>query len=119
MHKPFDLEAAKAGEPVEVFFRATSAWEPVHFVGMDKHAQSVFQRERDGVMFPITDRAILRMAPKKVTVRYRVAAIDSGQDIRPMCVETEYGATNLQKNPLFVEWLTDWQEAEITPPEST
>jgi len=113
--KPFDLEAAKRGEPVVMFFRGTSAWEPVHFVGMDSHGQCVFQRKKEGSLFAGMDPSILRMAPKTVTVRYRVAIMRNKQNgyIYPEAVSNGEMTEEISNLPDFFKWACDWQTAEI------
>jgi hypothetical protein len=58
----FDLEKAKAGEPVE-YLTIFGVWEIINFVGMTAGGEPVVQRD-NGHLFE-TDCERLRMAPKK------------------------------------------------------
>lgn len=114
MSKPFDLEAAKRGEPVEINFMPSADWEPVHFVGLDKIGLPVFQRVECGPMFSVRNSAILRMASKKVTVRFRpyLQELASG-GLFVFNAHNDQEATSAKNDAKFRGWLTDWQEAEI------
>src|SRR5687768_14106231 len=111
MSKPFDLEAAKRGEPVEIMLDPT--WVPVHFVGIDGQGHPVVQRLGDGPVFSVSQLR-LRMAPKKVTVRYRVAAfLDVSNEPYPAIVDNQHLADAWERVANFKQWLTDWKKAEI------
>ncbi|SOD42420.1 hypothetical protein [Nitrosovibrio sp. Nv4] len=122
--KPFDLEAAKAGNPVE-YCNKGGVWTEAEFVAVNRAGRLVvvFKSPDTNTWMPIfAEEDDLRMAAKKVTVRYRAYLWkDKDGSIRP-------GITDPKKMPYanpemgeeFIEWIhRDWQEAEITPPEST
>jgi hypothetical protein len=58
------------------------------------------------------DPAILRMAPKTVTVRYRVALCKGPHDHYVMAVQEGDPEPQLRACG-FIQWLSDWQTAEI------
>jgi hypothetical protein len=106
--KPFDLEAAKRGEPIER--RINGAWEKCHFVGLDANSYTVIHTARDGIFCEAT--TYLRMAPKTVTVRYRVALCQGPHDQYVMAVQEGDPEPQLRACG-FIEWLGEWQTAEI------
>lgn len=107
----FDIEAAKRGEPVEFRSSATNTWEPCHFIGASKESHPVVQLGES--IFEVKSN-YLRMASKKIKVRYRVAAMrDSDGSAYTLSANTEGQVSNVQGLSNFIEWLTDWQEAEV------
>lgn len=116
--KPFDLEAAKRGEPVEYFHRS-AVWTEAEFVAVNRAGRNVVVYKDPNSAFswsPIfAEDDDLRMAPKKVTVRYRVALL-----VRvggTPWTETANGPESEKRiadHPCFYEWITEWQEAEIS-----
>ena len=60
--RPFDLEAAKRGEPIEAIFSADS-WEFVHFIGVRLDGSVVFENHRGGRFYNYPENKI-RMAEK-------------------------------------------------------
>lgn len=71
--KPFDLEAAKRGEPICLY-----DGEKVHFVGLSAMGAVVYEK-KNGDLFSC-DPALVKMAPKKRTVwvnLYSSAVFDS------------------------------------------
>ncbi|SEO79089.1 hypothetical protein [Nitrosovibrio sp. Nv6] len=113
MSKPFDLEAAKAGEPIE--FKTENGIVPADFIGTHGHEIVIYSKNG----YVPVDECNLRMAPKKITVRYRVGLIADGTGFYPFLISTEQAEQFHGGDSRFREWLTDWQEVEITPPEST
>ncbi len=113
MHKPFDLEAAKRGETVELYSEM-GVWLPIHFVGTSRHGLPVLQLGGEFHPMAYADKTILRMAAKKVTVRYRVAIVrhftrELGvSHIRDVAFEKQ-----MESDGCFVQWAADWQEVEI------
>ncbi len=107
----FDLEKAKAGEPLEVRF--TKDWEPCSFVGMRKRGQTVVELH-GGALIATTDED-LRMAAENKPLRYRLArlkALRSGLEW-VVAVNTDGSEKETQRNEMFVEWLDEWQEIEV------
>jgi len=113
LHKPFSFEAAKAGEPVELQSAGTATWEPCHFVGRSSAGAAVIERgDRSGILEISQER--LRMAAKKVTVRYRVAVTRQNGWPSPVIAQTNEQVGNISASAMFVQWIhTDWQEVEI------
>jgi hypothetical protein len=69
MRRPFDLTAAKQGEPVEVLYRGE--WVPAHFVGLNSRGVPIFEGEWDAHEYSPWTRENIRMAervPQKRTV---------------------------------------------------
>lgn len=64
--KPFDLEAAKAGAPIQVL--CDDKWTDAHFVGIGKHGHVVAQGDFRCGEFSTWTPSHLRMAPVKRTV---------------------------------------------------
>jgi hypothetical protein len=104
--RPFDLEAAKRGEPVEVLYR--SEWVEAHFVGLDRHQAPVFEGEWDGFSLSTWRRENVRMAARKPPVKrtawvnvYRArldgwdgndaAAFDTEEDARTNATDNHAG----------------------------
>ena len=108
MSNEFNLERAKAGEPV-----VYPSGGPVKFIGISSSGYIVV--EDSGGYFVAHEESELRMAPKKVKVRYRVGVVrrESG-DLQPTLANDDWSETIISNHPGFVEWITDWQEAEVT-----
>ena len=114
MHKPFDLDAAKRGNPIEVL--DARAWKPAYFVGLSfagvPFIQKILGSGRATAAFECPE-SDLRMAPKKVTVRYRVALCQGAHDKYVMAVQDSEQDPRLRACG-FIDWLdADWQEVEI------
>lgn len=115
----FDLERAKAGEPM---LCKNSYWKhSAHFVGLSVEGIPVVQRD-DGIkgysdpfVCSVED---LNMAPKKVTVRYRNYAYKSSSTGK-LCMSVihhELDVAETESSSDFVAWIhTEWQTAEIRP----
>ena len=116
MHKPFDLDAAKAGELIEHF--SGLHWNTAHFVGVSLSGNVVVEarspsgewRRPEGVL---SDQ--LRMAPKKVTVRYRVAILiaTGSKLLYPEPVSNGAEAEDMSNRPDFIQWADSWKEIEV------
>jgi hypothetical protein len=106
--KPFDLEAAKRGEPILRLI--TGEWERCYFVGLDANGYPVIHTVIDTICRQPPDS--LRMAPKTVTVRYRVALCQGPHDQYVMAVQEGDPEPQLRACG-FIEWLGEWQTAEI------
>jgi len=107
----FNLERAKAGEPVE-YKISTGKCEFAHFIGTAIDGAPVIQIGRRVFL---CDESELRMAPKKVKVRYRLALIDAFiAGPRVIAANTDHEAAQCAVRGDFMEWLTDWIETEIT-----
>jgi hypothetical protein len=116
LHKPFDLEEAKRGEPVEYFHRS-AVWTEAEFVAVNRAGRNVVVYKDPNSAFswsPIfAEDDNLRMVAKKVTVRYRVAIFGDGESRWPVAASEE-DVVSIPKNRYFIEWIhTDWQEVEI------
>src|SRR6185437_5946156 len=104
--KPFDLEAAKRGEPIE--YLAVGYWVPCSFIGATSLQYPVIE-QKDGSVFE-TFGSRLRMAPKKVTVRYRVALCQGPHDQYVFAVK-DGDPEPSSRGCGFIQWLCDWQTA--------
>jgi hypothetical protein len=115
--KPFDLEAAKRGEPIECdgAVRCVEA----HFVGVSNDGRPVVQV--NGINFGspfIPYYGELRMAPKTLTVRYRNYLMREEDGNVSVCTANDlYGHSSpatIEMGYGFIKWIhTDWQTAEI------
>jgi hypothetical protein len=76
--KPFDLEAAKRGEPIHVLFDGT--WTDAHFVGMNRIGHVVTEGTYQCGAFATWTTGSVRMAPKKRTVYVNLYAQEN-----PLC----------------------------------
>src|SRR5687768_9032638 len=115
MSNEFDLERARAGEPVESWH--PNGWMPVRFIGVWSDNEAVC--EVSGWNLPkIVPFVQLRMAPKKVQVRYRNYMLsDIVHSSVGVLVDKFGGDTpeDLEKRPWFRGWIhTEWQETEVT-----
>jgi hypothetical protein len=113
MSNAFDIEKAKAGEPIE-YNSAGGRWVAAHFVGATLNVKPVIQRDPGHHIFAC-EESELRMAPKKVKVRYRVEAykdIETGE-IKPFISSPHEDGVRWSGSKTFVEWLTEWLEAEV------
>lgn len=109
----FDLERAKAGDPVQ--WKDAGAI-PVTFIGT--HAGGIVIQE--GVHGYIrVEQHELCMAPKKIAVRYRVGAFKTSTSVQPILFATESTALHFANKPDFVQWITEWQTAEVPQPDLT
>lgn len=81
MSKPFDLEAAKRGEPIE-FQSLAGGWTRAHFVGISLGGIPIIQHYNGGDLEIVPYTHLLRMAPKKRTVYVILAAKGYGWQIR-------------------------------------
>jgi hypothetical protein len=106
----FDIEKARAGEPVE-YRGAGSRWVAVHFVGLSMDGSPTIQT---GVrtIFSCYESE-LRMAPKKVKVRYRVGIFSELGDTWPAVTNSDRTAALWEKTDSFKGWLTEWKETEV------
>jgi len=105
--KPFDLEAAKRGEQV-----CYPSGSPVHFIGVSSTEHPVVEDSQG--FFTVCSQNQLRMAPKKVTVRYRVGAWkDKGGIVHPLIVEDVDAQDGAEIGSQFLYWISGWQTAEI------
>ncbi len=114
LHKSFDLEAAKRGEPVE-FYSEIGDWLPIHFVGASRHGLPVLQLGGEFHPRAYADTTTLRMAAKKVTVRYRVAVLNAiGSGLLYLeTVSNGAEAEDMSNRPDFIQWADSWREVEI------
>lgn len=72
--KPFDLEAAKRGEPI-----CDNGGQPFYFVGIDKDGRVVYQHPRPGVwQVFVCDQDQMRMRPRKVVYYVNIYRTSSG-----------------------------------------
>lgn len=112
MSKPFDLEAAKRGEPVEFKYGSVS-WEKAYFIGPSNISKDEMVIEvRDMVRY--ANPSLLRMAPKTATLRYRVGALEShGGEVFPVVFSNDVQALEAAESDGFRGWLADWQIAEV------
>jgi hypothetical protein len=110
MSNAFDLEKAKTGKPVEHRVNLSGNWEQVHFVGEAIDGTPVIQVGRN--VFAC-DEAYLRMAPKKVKVRYRVALFSDNGETWPGVTTSEAIAESWPSKKTFQCWLHAWKEAEV------
>jgi hypothetical protein len=105
----FDIEKARAGEPVERIYGAR--WQQVEFVAQWNDQEAICRiPEHD---FPqLIPLECLRMATKKVKVRWRIALIGSGLTL---IANDEGHERVLERGEWgeFKQWLTEWQEAEV------
>ncbi|SEN72537.1 hypothetical protein SAMN05216404_106198 [Nitrosospira multiformis] len=109
MSNEFNLERAKAGEPVE--FRTANGYVKVQFVGM--HGPDAVIYWQYG--YTPVDPQELRIAPKKVNVRYRVAVMKNNQgDFYTIVANHDDEAELIKGWTNFKRWLSDWQEVEVT-----
>jgi hypothetical protein len=108
----FDLERAEAGEPVESWY--PHGWAPVRFIGTWSDKEAVC--EVSGYNIPKTVPLVqLRMAPKTLKVRYRVAAMKNNHgDLYTVAVNHDDEAEIVNKWTNFIRWITDWIEVEVT-----
>jgi hypothetical protein len=116
MSNAFDIEKAKAGEPVECQ-SLDGQWYPCDFVGMLRGGKAAVIQYRNTDSWRGVAISELRMAPKKVKVRYRnyklCDAVAAGVS---MIVDGPGWETPeaIEKKSWFRGWIhTDWQEAEI------
>lgn len=107
----FDIEAARRGEPVERIYGA--GWQAVEFVAQWNDTDAICRVL--GSDWPqLVPLECLRMAPKKIKVRYRVALLKyEGCNPYTRTADSEEKAENWESFPPFIRWLTDWQEAEV------
>lgn len=107
----FDIEKAMAGEPVERIYGA--GWQQVEFVAQWNELEAICRvPEYDNPQ--LVPLECLRMAPKKVKVRYRVAVFGAEGRYWPVIVKDEAHAENTNCNTYFVSWAHQgWQEAEV------
>jgi hypothetical protein len=118
MSNAFDIEAAKRGEPVEIFYARTAEWGWVHFIGTMTNGTVLVEDQR-GVTHHVPDTRLqlLRMVPKKVRVRYRVGLFHSvfkGLEPFTLATQSEDEAKEWEgSNTRFARWLTDWTEVEV------
>jgi hypothetical protein len=113
MSRPFDLAAARAGEPIE-YGNSPLAYK-AHYIGQSVGGFPVIQRMSGGGPFSC-EFSMLSMAPKKVTVRYRVAVMQHNGVLSTASL-TDGGhltPNDVEKFAHFVEWIhTEWQVAEV------
>jgi hypothetical protein len=116
MSNPFDFDKAKAGEPVE-YDISGGRLVPAHFIGVSAEGYMVIQHK-------ITDstkmttafcckESELRMAPKKVKVRYRVGIFSELGDTWPAVTNSDKTAALWEKTDSFKGWIMGWREAEV------
>lgn len=118
MSNEFDLEKAKAGEPVE--YLGSTEWEACKVLGASESSGNLLVVERitrNGFRLAYAKPDDLRMVPKKVRVRYRVALKKRADGGYYTMTEEEDYRTGQESARNFVCWLTDWTDAEI-PSES-
>ena len=118
MIRPFDLAAAQRGEPIE--YKYGSYWINAHFVGCLSNGclavELMDQKypEAPALRCLSLDDPGIRMAPKKVTVRYRVGLFmnDSGRPYT-LTAEDEDDEDHFSHKTFFVAWDGDWRVAEV------
>ena len=122
MSKPFDLEAAKRGEPVEIYQPSGDYWHPVIFVGIRKSGR-VLLDSRDGYLafdvpgYKVNDS--LRMAPKKAARQYRRFKRNLHDGTILIDVLNSRGIIysdphDLERSSIFAGWIDfEWQTVEI------
>ena len=114
--KPFDLEAARRGEPIE-YSHLIKKWVPCTFVALSKLGDALVNTD----LHPDTIHAhttVLRMAPKTVTVRYRNYLIREAVGAASVCAVSDldgYPSPEMIETGFdFIKWIhTEWQVAEI------
>jgi hypothetical protein len=112
----FDIEKARAGEQVE-FDMEEGRWVPAHFIGASDEGYMVIQHQIIGSTrmtsaFCCNPRN-LRMAPKKVKVRWRVALFSDNDETWPGVTTSEAIAESWPSKKTFKCWITDWIETEV------
>lgn len=114
MNNKFDIDRAKAGEPVELN-NGFSNWVPAHFVGPSSLTKEQVIVEAEGCVL-YAHLCVLRMASKKIKVRYRVYLRMSPSlgRIVPDIARDDGRVMNVQECDDFIKWIhTDWQEVEV------
>jgi hypothetical protein len=114
--KPFDLEAAKRGEPIE--FDGAVRCVEAHFVGVSNDGRPVVQVSDVNFGSPfIPYHGELRMAIKTVTVRYRAYIFKSFSGVMVATLNNCIGyktPEQIEVQSGFLCWIhTEWQTAEI------
>ena len=119
--EPFDLEAAKNGEPIlcdrkpAEFIAHLPENDPDHRVVVSCNGRICAFRE-DGRAF-VSTSAELTMAPRKEkTVGYRAYYYTSKKHIyKAIVYESQaYTTTTVENNPDFLRWIdTEWQYDEV------
>jgi hypothetical protein len=118
MSRPFDLAAAQRGELIE-YNAFGPEWETAKFLGTSaspRDERIVIERvNRNGFELCYAKPSDLRMAPKKVTVRYRVAVLsNSDGSCFTRSSNTDMDATEIMERHNFVQWIhNEWQVAEV------
>ena len=87
--KPFDLEAAKRGEPI-CFLDQLKNIQSATLVGVTTLGNPVVEL-RNGSVFDTFPNSLC-MAPKKVTVRYRIGLYRDDDGLHPFLVTSDFGA---------------------------
>lgn len=111
MSNEFDIEKAKAGEPVERIYGA--GWDLVVFVGLWDKKQAVCRIP--GNSWPeLIPLDCLQMAPKTVKVRFRPYLKElTAAGLCVLNVRDDNEAEFVKRDSRFRGWLTEWQEVEI------
>jgi hypothetical protein len=112
--KPFDLEAAQRGEPIE--YLIFDKWVKARFLGLGARGTGSpiieYQTKNNEHICYVHESSQLRMAPGTVAVRYRVALCQGPHDQYVMAVQEGDPEPQLRACG-FIQWLSDWQTAEI------
>lgn len=116
MVNEFDLERAKAGEPI--IYQAYEKWVKAKFHGSSAagHYLVIEHSVGEGMWkLGYASKHELRMAPKKVKGRYRVAVMKHGHGgFYTINANNDDEAEAIRGWTNFVRWLTDWIEIEVT-----
>lgn len=106
----FDLERAKSGDPVE--YMETYGWVSVRFIG-EWDADAVVCAVSWSYKPEVVMKDRLRMAEKKETVRYRIAAFQGfgGTYLEILMGWNDKSESIISDRGDFLYWLTDWIEA--------
>jgi hypothetical protein len=116
MSNEFDLERAKAGEPIE--YPTGKTWDRVKFIG-DWNDHDVVCEVPWSYAPTTLSKAALRMAaPEPVKVRYRAyLSRDNDGEISASTTNDRHGYIStvvVERLPGFVQWIhTEWQEVEV------
>jgi hypothetical protein len=110
--RPFDLEAAKRGEGVELV-QSDGTKTCCHFIGVDSSQSIVIDSPYTGLPILINPERLC-MAPKNVTVRYRVCAWKAIYETEITTLSTsESNSVHIENSVMFRGWLDDWKTAEV------